>query len=166
MTKEKPFSDKVFVKRIPKKGYAVFATRPFRKGEVIVPMRGKILTRQQANKCSRYQQDHMYTIGKNKYLLCTYPDKYINHSCSPNVYENNRNIVALKKIKRGEELNFHYALNVLEDFWMKCHCHAKNCTGTLKGNFFRLSKREQKKFAPYLDKWFKKLFKKELKNLK
>ncbi len=161
----KHFSDKVHVQRVGKKGYGVFALKPFKKGETILPIRGKILSESEANACSRYQQDHMYTVGVGTYILGQYPDKYINHSCNPNVYEKDRAIVAMKHIKKGEELCFHYSLNVLEDFTMKCRCMHKNCRGKIKGTFFRLPKKEQKKYARYLDNWFKEEFKTKLKGL-
>jgi uncharacterized protein len=161
----KPFSDRVYVERVGKKGHGVFAKKPFKKGETIVPVKGKIISEQEANHCSRYQQDHMYTVGRNKYIIGQYPDKYINHSCDPNSYEKDRKIVAMRKIKKGEEICFHYALNVLEDFSMKCRCNYKSCRGRIIGTFFRLSKKEQKKYAPYLDTWFRKEFKDRLKNI-
>lgn len=165
MPKKKPFSAWVIVCHTGKKGRGVFAARAFRKGEVILPIKGRIITSDEAEKCSRYAQDHMYTLGRNKYMVARYPDKYINHSCSPNVYEKNRKIIAMKGIGKGKEISFHYAMNVLDDFTMKCHCKAKGCRGKIRGSFLRLPKREQKKLAPYLDDWFKKEFRKELKGI-
>ncbi|HIH05105.1 TPA: SET domain-containing protein [Candidatus Woesearchaeota archaeon] len=155
----------VTVRTLPKKGRGVFAARPFRKGEVILRIRGKVITLAQAECCSRYQQDHMYTLGKDRYMVAGYPDKYINHSCSPNVYEKGMTIRAMRGIRQGEELCFHYALNVLESFRMKCHCGSRGCKGFMIAPFFRLSKKEQRKLAPYLDDWFRREFGEELKNL-
>ena len=163
--KHKPFSNRVYVQRIGRKGYGVFAKRAFRKGETILPVKGAVISEEEANTCSRYQQDHMYTVGKNKYIIAQYPDKYINHSCSPNTFEKNRKLLAMKAIKKDEELCFHYSLNVLEDFTMKCRCNHKTCRGKIIGTFFRLSKKEQKKYAHYLDDWFKKEFREKLKHL-
>jgi SET domain-containing protein len=163
--KSKPFSDRVYVQRVGKKGYGVFAVRAFKKGEVILPIRGRVIGEKKANSYSRYAQDHMYTVGQGKYILAQYPDKYINHSCNPNVYEKDRKIIAMENIKEGEELCFHYALNVVENFRMKCYCNHKSCRGYVIGSFFRLPRKEQRKYATYLDSWFKKEFRKELESL-
>jgi len=59
--------------------------------------------------------------------------KYINHSCSPNcdpeIIRGQIWIVALRDIKKGEELSYNYGYD-LED-WTEhpCRCSAKNCVG-------------------------------------
>lgn len=59
--------------------------------------------------------------------------KYINHSCEPNSelvdIDGEIWFVALKDIRKGEEIttNYEYDLEVAEDF--PCKCGSKNCVG-------------------------------------
>ena len=71
----------------------------------------------------------------------------------------------MRNIRKGEEICFHYALNVLERFRMKCHCGSRMCKGFMVAPFFRLSGKEQRKLARYLDGWFRKEFREELQAL-
>ena len=61
--------------------------------------------------------------------------RYINHSCSPNcevdIIENEIWISSIKKIKRGEELNYDYGYTFDEDDYNDhiCKCGSVRCIG-------------------------------------
>ena len=57
------------------------------------------------------------------------PGLYINHSCNPNSgIKNSVKIVAMKNIRRGEEVTFDYSTSESEKGWyLICHCENKNC---------------------------------------
>lgn len=155
----------VIVKRTDKKSRGVFAAKNFKKGEFILYVKGKIINRAEIIASSRYINDHAGMIGKNKYIVMGYPEKYINHSCTPNIFEKNRKIFAMKNIKNGEELFYDYSICCVDNWRMKCKCGSKNCRGVIIGNFFKLPYALQIKYLPYLDDWFKREFKAECKNL-
>ena len=115
---------------------------------------------------SRYLNDHAGTIGKGKYLIFGYPERCINHSCDPNVFEYKRKVIAMRNIKNGEEITFDYSICSIDDWRMKCHCGSQNCRKTVRGNFFKLPQKLQIEYLPYLDEWFKKEFNKKLNQLK
>lgn len=79
-----------------------------------------------------------------------------------NVYIKKWKIIAMRKIRKDEEIVFDYSINNDLPVAFKCRCGAKNCRGFYPTPFFKLSKAQQKKYLPYLDTWFKKLYKKEL----
>lgn len=156
----------VLVKKAGKKGKGVFAIKNFDKGESILKMKGKVVTTAELLKSSRYLSDHSGAIGKDKYLIFGYPEKYINHSCNPNVYDKRGVVYAMRNIRKGEELAFDYCINAVDDWKMRCHCKSKECRKLVVGNFFKLPKYAQIRYSPYVDNWFKKEFKKEIRELK
>jgi hypothetical protein len=62
--------------------------------------------------------------------------QYINHSCSPNVYfdTSNMTIIALRKIKIGEEFTFFYPSTEWSmDRKFECYCGTQECLGWIQG---------------------------------
>jgi len=59
--------------------------------------------------------------------------RYINHSCDPNaesdIIRGRVWIIALKYIKKGEEISYNYNYNYEDHEEHPCHCGAKNCLG-------------------------------------
>ncbi len=152
----------VTVKKTNKKNGGVFAAKDFKKGEIILYIKGRVVSKPELFAMSDYFNNHSGTIGKDKYLIFGYPEKYINHSCSPNVFEYKRKVIAIRNIGKGEEISFDYSICSIDDWRMRCHCGSKNCRKIVRGDFFKLPKELQIKYLPYLDGWFKEEFKKEL----
>jgi SET domain-containing protein len=158
----------VVVKKTKKKGKGVFALRNFKKGEFILRRKkGKIFKESEIPHPWKGKWIYLDKIGEGKFELGRSPDKYFNHSCNPNAYVKNRKIFAMKSIKKDHEITFDYALN--NDYASKakerCHCGSKNCRKFYPGRFFDLSKKQQKKYLPYLDIWFKKKYRMKLSKL-
>lgn len=152
-------SKSVIVKETLKKGKGVFAVRDFKKREIILNMNTrKTIPRKDVQKLSKDDQDHLGYIGKNRYFVMKPPERFINHSCSPNAYDKTGTLIALKNIKKGKEICTDYSINGYDDWKMICYCGSKNCRKIIYGNFFKLPKKLQKKYEPYLDDWFKKEF--------
>ena len=81
---------------------------------------------------------------------------YLNHSCDPNVGIKGRNtIVAMRPIKKGEEVTMDYALSDSLPLWhMSCNCGAKNCRKVIKP-YQDLSYQRQRKYVKYTSKYIK-----------
>lgn len=77
-----------------------------------------------------------------------------NHSCKPNCgFSNQIILVAIKEIKKGEELVFDYAFNetLMEEF--KCNCGSKECRKIIKPTDWKnkeIQEKYGKYFSPYL----------------
>ncbi len=56
----------------------------------------------------------------------------INHSCEPNVKEDDGVGYATRDIKPGEELTIDYNLGVVDEPFL-CNCASKNCIGIIVG---------------------------------
>jgi len=115
-------------------GYAHFARRNFRPGEVVMQGYGRRLDHQTPH-CS-------IQVGPHEHVLPTkWTGRYWNHSCDPNTYCRTRNgypeLVAQKHIKQGEEIT--YAYYTSEYTWhqhadeqhLRCRCGARNCAGKI-----------------------------------
>jgi len=75
---------------------------------------------------------------------------HLNHSCNPNAgFLENYNLVAVRDIKKGEELTWDYSTYESNpNFKMKCLCGSKNCRTTITGNDWKLlmQNKDRKKY--------------------
>lgn len=80
---------------------------------------------------------------------------YSNHSCDGNLgFNANSDLIAIRNIKKGEELTFDYGLTEANPkFKMKCGCGSKNCRKVITGNDWKnpkFFKNNFKYMKPYL----------------
>lgn len=128
----------------------LFANKTIQKGSIIINFKGEIS-----------DQPHRLSIqiGDNKHIYGhDYETQYLmNHHCSPNAYINTETLqfIALKDIKKEEELTFNYnstELKISHPF--KCWCDSNNCVKEIKGFTFlnpdQIKKMEQSLIAPFL----------------
>ena len=109
-------------------GLGVFANRDIRPGEVILAFGGPVIDfaetkRRGPRECMPIQ------IGQNRYYDTQPPGVFVNHSCDPNAgIRNDRDLVALRQIRRGEEVRFDYSTTMEEQsFTMRCLCGSPKC---------------------------------------
>jgi hypothetical protein len=109
-------------------GKGIFATKDFMKGELVFELQGSIINFAETLVLGN-EECYPVQIDIDKYIYLIAPYKYINHSCSPNCgIQNQSKLIAIKKIKKGEELLFDYSTTMLERSWtMNCECDSKNC---------------------------------------
>ena len=114
--------------KINEKG--VFAARDFRKGEVVLKWDPKILEESEIENLKDSQKHYLYEVGKNKYFLMQPPEKFVNHSCEANTQVKNSCDIAIRDIKKGEEITSDYGKGGSVSF--VCRCGSKNCRGVIK----------------------------------
>jgi SET domain-containing protein len=112
-----------------KKGKGVFATKNFKKGAAILKWKPKVLNAVNVKNLSKKQKHFIFKTSKTKFLLMRAPEKYVNHSCSPNTKATHNADVAIKNIKKGEEITSDYGKSGVIKF--QCSCGSKNCRGTI-----------------------------------
>ncbi|MFA5076220.1 MAG: SET domain-containing protein-lysine N-methyltransferase [Patescibacteria group bacterium] len=118
----------VIVKKSKISGRGVFAAREYKKGEVILRWNlNRIVSKQQRNNLSTWQKEHTICLGRGKYAILRSPERFINHSCDPNTHVKNFCDVAVKKIRKGEEITGNYFQEYSTIKGMKCKCGSKNC---------------------------------------
>ena len=112
--------------KIHEKG--VFANKNFKKGEVVLKWdMSVILTKEELKNLSEKEKHYLYPFY-DKFLLQQSPARYVNHSCDPNTkVANGSSDVAIKDIKKGEEITGNYFDEILPEETMECNCGSKDC---------------------------------------
>ena len=147
-------SKNVVVKKTGDKGKGVFALKDFKKDEIILYINGKVVETSDHSSFSEYVQNHWFPFDKKghryKYVLPKSPWMYINHSCNPNTgIRDNRDIVAMRSIKKGEEILLDYSLNNIDNWKMECKCKSKNCRKVIS-TFYSLNSKTKEKYLNYV----------------
>lgn len=155
---------KIYVKDSVSDGKGLFAKRPIKKGEIVFIIKGPktkflINSQKQADKAGM----NWVGIGKNEWVDPQKYCQYFNHSCDPNTHLKGRvTVVALKNIKKDEEITFDYSLNEADVFWKldkKCRCGTKKCRGNIRPIQF-LKEEEYKRKKHMVPKYYQNIFEK------
>lgn len=140
-------SEFIIVKKSKIHGNGVFAKTDIPKGSKIIEYVGEKLTKREADKrVDEAEESHKRDPTNGQTYIFELDDqydidgnvpyntaKYINHSCDPNcetdIADGKIWIIAIEKIKKGEELSYDYGYSV--DHWRDspCRCGKKNCIG-------------------------------------
>jgi hypothetical protein len=127
-------------------GLGVYARRAIAAGEEILQMTGPEVTFDEAV-AKGDEQCYTLQIGPTQYVDLAEPGRYANHSCDPNAgviggararaaAGNARalglTLLAIRPIRRGEEVCFDYSTTMDEDHWtMPCRCGSPDCRGVV-----------------------------------
>ncbi|HRY27864.1 MAG TPA: SET domain-containing protein-lysine N-methyltransferase [Candidatus Moranbacteria bacterium] len=169
--KRRPFSwmnPKLEIRNTKKYGKGVYAKKDIKKEEMLFVIGGYILTIDDDNKLRGSLADKpidlsdRFLIGPTKISdLDLLPQHWMNHSCNPNAgFRGQIFVVAMRKIRKGEEITFDYAMVMYPDksgksncyFRMKCECGSKNCRGYITEDDWEIPEL-QKKYDGYFQ-WF------------
>jgi len=117
----------IIVKKSKINGYGVFAYKNIKAGEVIIKWdTGRTLTKKEIESLPKKEKKYLIKISQNKFILMQPPARYLNHSCEPNTKPSKLSDVAIKNIKRGEEITSDYTkIKGLDNFI--CRCGSKKC---------------------------------------
>ncbi len=138
--------------------YGLYATKDIKKGTRVIEYKGKIITRIEAEKNPKYDNDkaiYLFNINKRYDLDGDFnfnTARLINHSCDPNCEVTGSGlkvwVYAIKNIKKGDEFSYDYGFGFDEDFKnYPCRCKSKNCCGYIvrEGSRWRIKKWKKKK---------------------
>jgi SET domain-containing protein len=115
-------------------GWGVFATAPIPKNKRIVHYAGEKISNQESLKRERryIRSGHIWCFKlTNRTVIDAGVGgnvaRFINHACQPNAYvhivDGTIWIRASRRIRRGEEITYHY--NTDGEGLIKCRCHAR-----------------------------------------
>jgi hypothetical protein len=121
----------VFVRKSKIHGKGVFTNRDFARGEVVLQWKPRILRKSDIKKLSPKQKHYIYQVLENEYFLMQPPEKYVNHSCDANTKVKNNSDVAIRAIKKGEEITSNYIKEGSFSSFI-CKCSSKKCKGLIK----------------------------------
>jgi uncharacterized protein len=113
-------------------GLGLFALKPIYKGDFIIEYRGQKMSGEEAERRGgKYLFDinDKWTVdGKSRKNKA----RYINHSCRPNceadIKQGRIAIFAMKNIKEGEELTYHYGKEYFDDYIKPNGCRCRKCS--------------------------------------
>lgn len=131
---------------VPRDGYATYATRRIEAGERVMPFEGAphtLVSRSRVENCwdeRRKEWFRKYAWPLTEEIWVTWPEDPeawvpINHSCDPNTWLEGLDLVARRRIEKGEELRVDYATygnNILAPF--DCSCGSKACRGRVEAD--------------------------------
>lgn len=117
------------IKKSKISGKGVFALRDFKKGEVVLKWSPKSIIKDHIEKMSTSKKKYILQVGR-KYFLMQAPEKYVNYSCEPNTNTKNLCDIAVRNIKKGEEIASNYGGESQDDFL--CKCGSKKCKKSAK----------------------------------
>jgi len=116
-----------FIVRPHRFGRGLFAAESIRVGASVLRFCGPLIdfTRSQNPRFACY----CVQVGPNSYTVTWAPERFINHSCDPNLgFQDERTLRALRVIRLGEELTFDYSTSMAENSWtMQCGCGSPQC---------------------------------------
>ena len=132
-----------------KTGLGLFACVAIKKGQFIIRYNGRKLTTEQADRLDNrylFEVNARWTIdGSNRRNRA----RYINHACRPNaeVYfvKHAIKIRAIKNIKPGDEITYHYGRDYFDSFIKGVGCKCKACAK--KAAKIRSERRRQRRRA-------------------
>ncbi|PIQ66654.1 MAG: hypothetical protein COV96_00345 [Candidatus Zambryskibacteria bacterium CG11_big_fil_rev_8_21_14_0_20_42_18] len=144
-------------------GSGVFAKNNFKKGDVAFIAKGNLVKLIIHSKKDSLLGPNWISISKNLWLN-PFKDNlltFLNHSCAPNLgVVGSVTFVALKNIRKDEELTVDYSILELDPLWkMKCGCGAKNCRKTIRSINF-LSKKRYNLYLPFVPQYLQKMYNK------
>ena len=140
-------------------GLGVFAGEDIKRGEVIQPIKGKMMFFSVKNKEDSSLHPNWIGVGKDQWIDPRKPFKFINHSCDANSGVKGKiDIVAVKDIKEGEEITIDYSIIEGDTMWeMPCKCGEEKCRKIVRSIQFMPQERYDR-YMPYIPEYFQRLY--------
>jgi hypothetical protein len=119
----------LLVARIAKEAHLI-TLEPITKGSVILRLEGEIRATPNRYSVQISANQHLYPPDSFDELDRRYAWRFLNHSCVPNAAFEGKNLVALKRIRAGDEVTFNYNATEAE-VSSPFHCRCGHCDGGL-----------------------------------
>ena len=148
----------LIIKKSKVAGSGLFANQSYKSGMVVLQPEGRILHSRDIDWETLGERSMYYLqVSPWKYLEPSDPRlEHLNHACNPNLgyksLDGKVSFVAIKPVRRGDEVTFDYSTTMLEEWdedvstLQKCNCGARNCRGSIK-DFRNIPKSDQDRYA-------------------
>lgn len=141
-------------------GNGLFASRPLKKGEFIVVLKGREVRGADEKDDGAETAPNLIGIGRDLWLDSPLGN-YLNHSCDPSAgIKGTRTLYALRSLKQDDEITIDYSTTEIDMKWTlhaSCKCGAKGCRGTIRSIQY-LPKRVSAKYLPYINTYFQRVY--------
>lgn len=151
---------KVEVRTTERYGKSLFAVKDIPKDEVIADWTGgRIYHAERATDLPDgppdFVRDHAIQFEEHGWIDYEGVGRYLAHSCDPNCgFKGRFRIVAMRDIKKGEELAFDYAMSEDSDWRMGCRCDSKDCRKII-GAYSLLPQEVTERYGDYISSWLR-----------
>ena len=148
---------KIKKSNIDKNGKGLYATKDIKEGTKIINYVGKIITKKKSEENNKFDNSkpiYLFDLNSKYDLDGDVPfntARLINHSCQNNCEYEGKGlklwVVAIKDIKKGEEITCDYGFSYDSDYkQFPCNCGYKNCVGFIvrAGSRWRVKKNSKK----------------------
>ncbi len=115
----------IIIKKSKISGKGVFALRDFEKGEVVLRWNPKPIKKSEMELLSVREKNCVIPFS-GRYFIMQSPERYINHSCEANTTVKDNSDVAIREIKKGEEITSDY-IKTKGGSSFECKCGSKKC---------------------------------------
>jgi len=122
----------VYVKESAIEGFGVFANRDFKKDEIVLDWKPEKVMSSKDMKIMQLSAKRFLSRVESQYVALSIPGKYVNHSCSPNTKVQNFNDIAVRDIRKDEEITADYFAERVPVKFV-CKCGSVNCRGEYRG---------------------------------
>lgn len=139
----------LFVGKYVNNGRGVFTKYPFHKIFDLFLFSDKVIEIQHKAGCHCETCCRCIQIGEVDWF-CPKENSfgwYLNHSCTPNAFALENEIIAFRQIEEGEEITIDYSTTTSDKFWhMDCACKSDKCRKVVKSvqflpeNLFKIYK--------------------------
>ena len=142
---------------IDRKGHGLYAIKDIKEGTRILDYVGNIITKKQTEDSEKFDNEkpiYLFNLNSRYDLdgdVSWNTARLINHSCSNNCDYEGKGlklwVVAVKNIKKNEELTCDYGFSYDSDYkQFPCKCSSKNCVGYIvrEGSRWRINKKFKK----------------------
>ncbi len=150
---------KLEVKDSDVEGAGTLAKGNIKKNDLLLVLSGYVMKLSEEEKLPGSLSDNGIQVTDNLSLCVSKKSElgginFFNHSCDPNAgIKGQIFLVAMRNIKKGEEVTFDYAMTLCESsdaqpYKLKCLCKKKNCRGVITDSDWR-NKELQKRYKGY-----------------
>lgn len=152
---------KVYIAKSRIDGKGMFAGEDVSRGERIQYIKGKPVRNIIKSKDESEAITNWIGVSK-KFWMNTEgtPFRYINHSCDPNTaIMGTKTAVALRKIRKDEEITIDYSMSDADPYWkgIRCHCGAKDCRKEIR-TIYTVPPEVFKRHMPYVSRYFQRVY--------
>jgi|FLOH01.1.fsa_nt_gi uncharacterized protein len=145
------WSPKTKIKTSKIGGKGLFAEVNIHKGEIVFIKAGHIVEYDEMIKYRNKVGDFDVQISDNFFLVPKSKNEindlvvHFNHSCNPNAGPDGQIIfVAIKDIKKGEEITVDYAMITMPPYKLECNCGSEKCRKIITGDDWKLKELQER----------------------
>lgn len=159
--KDEIIHKKIFITKSPINGFGIFAKKNIKKGETIAVIKGKEVFHIVKDKKTSAMGPDWIGMGHNRWIDPNPLFQPLNHSCNPSAgIKGSRTLVALRSIKKEEEVTIDYAITEEDLLWSldaQCNCGFIECRKKIQSIQF-LPKKIFQKYLPSIGRYFQKVY--------